>query len=94
MKVKCIEKSKCCSPGSIVPKKGNVYNVKQIMESHRLDGTDNNIWYVLEETDIFHQHSSLFEIVEVTQYDLSNLFTILSRKIKMISSINDVIKSL
>jgi hypothetical protein len=96
MKVKCITNSGPWGediPKNTIPIKGRMYTVKKIIEDYNvhLANTRNDTWYVLEETGIMYQHSSLFEIISIEDEALCNLLVKYHKEFNSIKVLNKIL---
>ena len=94
MIVKCIKESIILDDidRKNVPEVGKIYKHVVIMNNATLSGTRNNTWYLLKETNGHLQHSSLFEIIEIDDYNRGSLLEKYANEFDSIKLLNEILK--
>jgi len=91
MKVICIKKSVCKEKYKI-PKVGKLYKVREIHFSRTyLDGTRNNMWYLVKGIRINVHHSSLFEIIEIDDESAMKIIKTNIREFPVVKTLNNIL---
>jgi len=91
MEVVCIQKSVCDKKYKI-PKIEKKYKVREIHFSGTyLDGTRNNMWYLVKGIKINVHHSSLFEIIKIEDKDAIEIIKSNIHEFPVIKTLNSIL---
>jgi len=90
MEVVCIKKT--VNEKYKVPKMGMKYKVREIHFSGTyLDGTRNNMWYLVKGIKINVHHSSLFEIIKIEDKDAIEIIKSNIHEFPVIKTLNSIL---